>query len=385
MMAIMNGRAGSSARVGTRFVASRVGLSVTLALGGLASMLVQQAATFAALPPPPAGVTTFTRAGIEFSAIGPTPALNAPNTLNNGRGRNDTAYALARTEVTTAQWIEFANSFSMQSSQLAFLFVQRSPRSAFIDNTYTGPGFRWRLAPTGGDRDYNPASVPVQDFTFDMAAFYCNWLHNGKTSHFEANLRGAYDVARSINEAGNITLNVTSTAHAPGARYWIPTLDQWFAAGWYDPNKNGPGNGGYWDYLNRSNSPLKRGFPGDPGAQTSTANWLYESERALRQSVASYPDQQTAFGLFDMSGGAREWTETIDPIFGFNWRYQMGTDVFTSVADTPYGDRDFIDGPLLFRLDGSSAGLRLATTIPTPGVGAWLALSVAILRHRRRR
>jgi sulfatase modifying factor 1 len=348
------------------------------------AMALVAPAAFAALPPPPAGVTTFTRAGIEFSAIGPTPAFNAPNTLNNGRGRNDTAYALARTELTAAQWVEFANAFSMQSAQLSFFIGGGSAPTAIIDNTYFGPGFRWRVAPTGGRFGNNPGGAPVQGFTLAMAAFYCNWLHNGKTSNFEANLRGAYNLSMSVNEGNNITLKVTSTARSPDARYWIPTLDQWFAAGWYDPNKNGPGSGGYWDYLNRSNSPLKRGFPGDPGAQTSTANWLFEGERALFQGVASYPDQQTAFGLFDMSGGAREWTETIDPIFGFNWRYQMGTDVFTSVADTPYGDRDFIDGPLFFNLDGSSAGLRLATTIPTPGVGAWLALSVAILRHRRR-
>jgi hypothetical protein len=216
-----------------------------------------------------------------------------------------------------------------------------------------------------------------------MAAFYCNWLHNGKTSNFATNLRGAYDLATSINEAGNLTLSVTSTAHAPGARYWIPTLDQWFAAGWYDPNKNGPGNGGYWDYLNRSNSPLKRGFPGDPGAQTSTANWLYESERALRQSVASYPDQQTAFGLFDMSGGAREWTETIDYNTAVPGVYVMGSSIFRMEPDIPYGDPDFAQS--FFQAGFGRFGLRVATVVPGPTSATFLALSLGFFGYRRRR
>ena len=67
-----------------------------------------------------------------------------------------------------------------------------------------------------------------------------NWLHNGKGSGDTET--GAY----TLTNANDLTMVKNS-----GAKYWIPSEDEWYKAAYY---KRGGTNAGYWMYPTQSDS-----------------------------------------------------------------------------------------------------------------------------------
>lgn len=111
-------------------------------------------------------------------------------------GNVDYTYRIAREEVTTAQWLEYVNTFETQSNDLRF-FAEPLYWGAEPDPNYQGPGQRWRL------RDVpNAANLPVTGISWRNAAQYCNWLTNGKQTNFASTQNGAYDAATFVNLPG---------------------------------------------------------------------------------------------------------------------------------------------------------------------------------------
>ena len=202
-----------------------------------------------------------------------------------GRGSVPYEYRISRTEVTTGQWMEFVNTFSTQSDELRF-FADPIFWGAEPDPTYTGPGRRWRLRSDVP----NPKILPVGGISWRESAQFANWLHNGKGSDLSTLVTGAYDSTTWGDVGGRFTDDPT---HLPGARFWIPTLDEWLKAVHYDPNKYGQGQGGWWAYPYASDDVPISGFPED-GGETSAGILC----RTCPWDVAlgAYPDQQTPWG-----------------------------------------------------------------------------------------
>lgn len=167
-----------------------------------------------------------------------------------GRGSVPYNYRIGRTEVSTAQWLEFYNSASMRNGSIPFVELPVF-WGAVQDHDYTGPGTRHRLI------DDASGQWPCVGMTWRTAAVYCNWLHNGKSSDPSAFASGAYDIS-TFRDNGEIYLD--QAEHSPGALYWIPTLDERMKATHYDPNKDG--DGGWWLYPNGSDTPVTYGIPG---------------------------------------------------------------------------------------------------------------------------
>lgn len=91
----------------------------------------------------------------------------------------------------------------------------------------------------------NAGMIPVIGLNWRVSAMYCNWLHNGKQNTLESLQSGAYDVSTfHTNPDGTFTDQIT---RSPGATFWIPSLDEWIKAVHYDPNRYGPGKGGWWE------------------------------------------------------------------------------------------------------------------------------------------
>jgi hypothetical protein len=107
----------------------------------------------------------------------------------------------------------------------------------------------------------------------------------------------------------------------PGALYFLPTYDEEIKAAHWDPNRYGPGHGGYWRYKNKTDAP---GTPGAPGAGTTSAGyWTDENINAgWFVPLGAYTNQVSPWGLFDTSGGAQEWNEEL---FSSRERGYMGT------------------------------------------------------------
>src|SRR5690606_22099076 len=141
------------------------------------------------------------------------------------------------------QWVEFYNAaFDRPRDDWIPWLVPPTQTNwgAAPTQPNTPDGLRWRV-PAGNDMR------AVGNISWRGAAIYCNWLHNGQSTDRAAFLNGAYDVSTFGGGAFEFTDQAT---HNPGARYWIPTWDEWLKAAHYDPDRNGPDQGGWWLYSN---------------------------------------------------------------------------------------------------------------------------------------
>lgn len=200
-----------------------------------------------------AGATVTRELGIEFVTI--THAGNAawggttPPTVGDravGRGSVGYEYRIGRYEVTGGQWHEFFQAAMQVPGGVPFL------------STLWG-GSPGSLSPVGG-------------ISWRTAAIYCNWLHNGKGTAREAFMSGAYDVSTFGYGGPRRDIFTDQLARSPGARYFIPTWDEWLKAVHYDPARHGEGSPGWWLYADRRDrAPL----PGEAnfGGATRGSRW----------------------------------------------------------------------------------------------------------------
>src|SRR5262245_52284284 len=253
--------------------------------------------------------------GYDWAVIGapgnaPWTGFSDPISPTFGRGGVNYQYSMGRTEVTTGQWLEFMNAASARPDPLPFStrwFGTPVLWGAQVDPTYGGPGTRYRLRTDVA----NAEMLPVGGISWRQAAVMCNWLNNGKSSAASAFMSGAYDVSTFTPDIAFPTFN-DQRRHTPGAHYWIPTLDEYLKAAFYDPDRGGSGVGGWWTYPNRSDTPLIYGpppaFGGDGTAQANSGFTLpNHAERNI--PLGAYPTVQSPWGLLDPAGGTAEWIE----------------------------------------------------------------------------
>ncbi len=350
--------------------------------------------------PPAFAATQSTSLGINFVTIG-APGnraarpderywnINTPQTEQIGAVAYE--YRLSRTEIDATQWISFVNAFTphweaMGGSRFDSSFSSESISPTSYDPRQA-PG--WRI---------NPGSEhKAVTMTWRVAAYYCNWLHNGAAT---ADPNAAWGTPQSIVPITNFTSGAYDTStfgrrpdgsytdqitRSAGARFWIPSLDEWTKAVYYDPNRYGAGREGYWLRPGGQNDPLVSGLP-SAGGQTSAGGNFPPGFDARTIPVGSYPNIEGPWGVLDASGGVSEWTEgtyTAGAGAPLRWYNRLARG---SVA----GTNDYIGDDLIDSFNGggspilSGPGLRLAATVPTPAayLGMVLGLSLTIRRSR---
>jgi hypothetical protein len=202
-------------------------------------------------------------------------------------------------------------------------------------------------------------------------------------------LSGAYDASTwGTNPDGTFTDGIT---HSANAQFWIPSVDEWGKAAFYDPNRFGMGQGGWWARVNSTDSLPAPGLPGAGGATTSTGIPQYAgSQTMLDIPLAAYPAAMSPWGLFDTSGGTTEVVEdsassqaqlarlTLGAVAG-----NTGDPVFAPTY-LDFGTRPFYSGTDSFAGPGYSfVGLRIAASVPAPSFSSTLVLAVGWGAHRR--
>lgn len=318
--------------------------------------------------------------GIDFVTIGSPGNVGYngpdPNGFATGRGSVGYDYRIGRTEISSGQWIQFVNTFSVQSNELE-LFAAPVWWGAHRDPGYNGPGRRWVL------NSPDAAMQPLFGITWRDAAFYCNWLNNNQPTAFADIQNGAYDASTfTFNHDGGFTTFNDQRTHNPGARFWIPTWDEWLKSVHYDPNRNGEGQEGWWLYPNQSDSPPISGLPGE--GETSVGVRL-PGFGELNIPLGAYPNTLTPWGLLDATGGASEWTE--ETFEERNGRREIRAADGAYAGDLP-SDVNMLDRVEEFAgftpTARSAIGLRIASAVPSPGVLGVFALA-SIVHTRRRR
>ena len=318
----------------------------------------------------------------DWAVIGDinNPAMDGADIDYSMRGRGSVGYRyrISKNEVTTAQWLEFVNSYSTQSDKMRW-FGAPSFWGARLDSSYSGPGNRWVLR-----TDVENASrLPVFSISWRDAARYVNWLHNGKGTSLSAIANGAYDTSTFTEQDDGdfITFNDQRTRSA-GARFWIPSLDEWVKAAHYEP-RNLDGTGGrWWRYVDGGEDILVPGLPEDGGQTTVGMEAFSNGEWIFDKPLGMYEDVVSPWGLLDVSGGASEWTEEIEGIGG---RAEHRVYDGGPAGGWP-GQIDRLDEwNFASPFHAPLTGLRIASTVPSPGpLGGLLAASSTLLRRRKR-
>jgi sulfatase modifying factor 1 len=283
-------------------------------------------------------------------------------------------YQIMRTQVRNSDWLEFCNAYAP--------FMDPSRRTG---TDLGGHAIKWNhAAQRFAYARTNPQDWGAQtDFVYALR--YCNWLHNGRVNEAWAFESGVYDVAAFQAWMNGVGERV-SLVPAAGARYWIPTLDEWVKAAYYDPDKNGVG--GWWSYPGMSDEPLRHGPP-EPGYDAvgmwvidnlgPNDPWILPGEWDLEQ----YPWAASAYGMLDVAGATREYTGTLAPEWNgsFGGIHLMGSEAHELLSDLLYERLAFPAGSSWL-----GQGFRLARPVPTPGTFSLLAVTIlpALAHHRQR-
>jgi formylglycine-generating enzyme required for sulfatase activity len=234
---------------------------------------------------------------------------------------------------------------------------------------------------------YSPIGSPNHPITFvnwGDAARFANWLNNGQPIGLQ-NASTTEDGAYTLNGA-TTDLALSAIPRNPGAKYFIPSEDEWYKAAYYDPSVTH-----YWTYPTRTDSTPTSApppgaantanFKGPNGYAVTGSNSLSSSQNYLTD-VGAYSLSASPYGTFDQGGNVWEWNEAI-----------LDTGISGSIPDRGIrgGAWSGLDINMKAGLrnhdpastESSDFGFRIAT-VPEPTTFALAAIGLVILAVGRR-
>lgn len=233
-------------------------------------------------------------------------------------GRVDYIYQIGKYPVTIGQYKDFLNAvdpeginpYGIYNSHLA-----TNPNIAGISFDASGiSGAKYAVMSPAGfvpRRGVSGANRPVTYVSWFDAARFANWMTNGQ---------GA-----GGTETGAYTLNGVTSGDAvaanPGAKFRMPTENEWYKAAFYSPNYGGRGVPGYYRYATQSDSD-----PGNKiGRDANQANYYIpppagfgfsvtkvdtrDDTQNYLTDVGAFSGSRSFYGTFDQSGNLYQWND----------------------------------------------------------------------------
>jgi len=243
------------------------------------------------------------------------------------------------------------------------------------------PVFSWGL---WADRP----TQPVYSGTFYNYARFVNWLNtsSGYAPAYKFSTQptqvgyNAYEGFNAWN-ASDTGYSSSNPFRNTQAKYFIPTLDEWYKSAYYNPS-----TGTYFDFATGSNT-----VPTPVTSGTTAGTAVYGQDWRTPTADITNAGGLSPYGTMAQTGNLWEWTET-DPrqvlsgvlygdksvVVGGEWDtpgWKVNPE--TKTADYLYGDNRTSDG----------IGLRVASTaVPEPSSFSLLALGgLALVLNKRRR
>ncbi|MBX3353027.1 MAG: SUMF1/EgtB/PvdO family nonheme iron enzyme [Phycisphaeraceae bacterium] len=330
---------------------------------------------------------TIERFGFDFVTVG-APGnrswIESERQFPNGwtpshiddRGRVDYSYRIMRTEVVTRQYADFVLAFR------PFWLSLADRPGAIETGSPTDSRFTSRGISVFGGFEIRPGWIDsTAQISWRNAARYANWLHNGAPTDaasltWDTFHTGAYTFT---DESFTSSTRGTPITRNEDARFWLPSLDELLKAAYYDPNRYGEGEEGYWLYPHSSNDTPVRGAPGEGDYGPVPGEDLWESMLPGR-----YPNAASPWGVLDVLGTESEWVETPYAIR----QLSDGTFILGTPERIRVGGSNLFENSQLDRWSSSSEwsvsnGFRLATIVPAPSALSVFAGAGVLIRRKR--
>jgi formylglycine-generating enzyme required for sulfatase activity len=260
---------------------------------------------------------------IDFVPVG-GPG-NLPDTLifctQAACGSVPDSYRIGKYEVTNQQYAQFLNAVADADPNALYNTSMNTDARGGITQSGSSGSYSYAVKP-------GRANNPVVFVSFYDALRFANWLHNGQPTAPQGpgtTEDGAYTITPSGVAANTIERN-------GGARYFLPTENEWYKAAYYDDK----GAGTYYDYATATNTtPLSDPPPGGSnsanywsGTYALTGSGIFDNGFNYLSDVGAYGSAVSPNGTFDQAGNVWEWNETIanPPIYrvkrGGDWNDQ---------------------------------------------------------------
>ena len=311
------------------------------------------------------------------------PVGNAGNPADTtGYGAVAYTYSIGKYDVTTGQYTAFLNAVATTGDPYGLY----NPGMG----TGAGLGFPFGITQTAASGSYTyavngPANMPAFDISWGDAARFCNWLQNGQPTGGTEGTGTTETGAYTLNGATSNGALMAVTRNA-GATYFLPTVNEWYKAAYYDPALNG-GAGGYWTYPTKNNA--------EPSnllsvSGTNNANYYnngYTDPTNYLTPVGNFNMSPSAYGTYDQGGDVWQWSETAYDSSNRNW---LGGSFAEILPDSAMFLKSSSAGSIgVVPTDGEGEiGFRIASTasVPEPGSIALLlvgAVALGIWKLRR--
>ena len=210
-------------------------------------------------------------------------------------------YRIGKYEVTAAQYTDFLNQ-KARTDTYGLYHEAMSNQSLYgcnILRSGSSGSYTYSVAADWANR-------PVNFVSYWDACRFTNWLQNGQGDGNTEN--GAYTLD-GLDGTSAIQRNA-------GARYYIPSEDEWYKAAYY---KGGGTNAGYWRYPTQSNMfPSNQITNPDPGNRATFYDsywgltWAPGSAPGkfyMRTNVGEHENSQSPYGTYDQAGNVWEFVE----------------------------------------------------------------------------
>jgi formylglycine-generating enzyme len=270
---------------------------------------------------------------------------NAADTT--GYGAVNYEYRIGKHEITIGQYAEFLNAVAKSDPYgLWNSNMQLNLNIAGIERSGSSGAYTYDVMTVSGSAPYggvSNANRPITYVSWLDAARFANWMHNGQGS--------------GSTETGAYTLDGMMAGNRPakneGARFSIPTENEWYKAAYY---KGGGTSAGYWDYAVQADESVVfqpgnaiggeayqlnyQAYYAPPindslYAVTRTNASSYSSGQNYLTDVGAFSGSPSAYGTFDQNGNVYEYND-LNPALtggvglrGGSWD-NYGTSWFTS-------------------------------------------------------
>lgn len=290
----------------------------------------------------------------------------------SGYGAVGYVYQIGKYEVTAGQYTEFLNAVAKDDPNELYnpnMSNGGGTDGVNIQRSGSSPNFVYSVAPDWSNR-------PVNYVSFWDAARFANWLHNGQPNGSQG--PGTTEDGAYLNIG-----NQSTFARQPGARFFLPTENEWYKAAFH---KNDGVTGNYWDYPTASNTAPINTLP-DPGNHANfwdgggTGNHTYTIDSPYyRTEVGAFVNSPGPYGTFDQAGNVSEFNETVLGIPSA--RGLRGGNYDISVSTNRASER----GNAIPTDESPYRGFRIAGSIPEPSALFLAAIaSSGLLLQRRAR